>query len=95
MIGCSINLRTFAIVVGVLWLVGTAKAERLPNVIIILADDLGYGDSSIYRRSATKTPAMERIAADGMTFTDAHSTASVCTPTRYALLTGKYNWRSG
>lgn len=65
-----------------------------PNVIVIMADDLGYGDLSPYREGAPRTPAVERITAEGMLFTDAHSTAAVCTPTRYSLLTGRYNWRS-
>lgn len=66
----------------------------LPNVIVMLADDLGYGDLSAYRRGATKTRACERLAREGMRFTDAHSASSVCSPTRYSLLTGRYPWRS-
>ncbi len=70
-------------------------AERPPNVIYILADDLGYGDLGAYNaESRIPTPHLDRLASEGMRFVDAHSPASVCTPTRYALLTGRYSWRS-
>ena len=66
-----------------------------PNIVIILADDLGYGDISAYNdQSKIKTPNVDRLAAEGLLFTDAHSPSSVCTPTRYGLLTGRYSWRS-
>lgn len=65
-----------------------------PNIIVIMADDLGYGDLSPYRRGAPRTPACERLAVEGVKFTDAHSPSAVCTPTRYSLLTGRYAWRS-
>ena len=69
--------------------------NSLPNIIVILADDLGYGDISSYHESnKIKTPNIDRLALDGMRFTDAHTSSSVCTPTRYGLLTGRYNWRS-
>lgn len=72
----------------------TAGAEvSKPNVVIILADDLGYADASCYGGKIA-TPHIDRLAAAGMRFTDAHSPSSVCTPTRYGLLTGRYNWRS-
>jgi arylsulfatase A len=64
-----------------------------PNLIFILADDQGYGDTSISGGLAP-TPNIDRIAIEGMRFTDAHTTSSVCTPTRYGILTGRYNWRS-
>lgn len=68
---------------------------RLPNIIFILADDLGSGDLGAYNpESKVKTPHMDRLAKEGMRFTDAHSPSSVCTPTRYATLTGRYAWRS-
>lgn len=72
-----------------------AADENRPNIVVILADDLGYGDVQCLN-SAGKitTPHMDRLAAEGMTFTDAHSSSAVCTPTRYGLLTGRYNWRS-
>ncbi len=68
-------------------------ADTKPNVIVFLADDLGYADIQSYG-GRIPTPHIDRLAADGMKFTDAHSTSSVCTPTRYSLLTGRYNWRS-
>ncbi len=71
-----------------------AATPEKPNIIVIMADDLGYGDLSCYRKGATFTPACNSIAKNGMLFTDAHSNSAVCTPTRYSLLTGRYNWRS-
>ncbi|MFT5412658.1 MAG: arylsulfatase A [Verrucomicrobiales bacterium] len=66
-----------------------------PNIVIIFADDLGYGDVGCYNpESRIPTPHMDRLAADGMRFTDAHSADSVCTPSRYGLLTGRYCWRT-
>ncbi|MCM4167122.1 N-acetylgalactosamine-6-O-sulfatase [Arenibacter antarcticus] len=66
-----------------------------PNIIYILADDMGYGDVSIYNsESQIKTPNIDRLASEGMRFTDAHSPSAVCTPTRYGILTGRYSWRS-
>ncbi|MDG1278046.1 MAG: arylsulfatase [Algoriphagus sp.] len=68
---------------------------KSPNIIFILADDLGYGDiKSFNSASKIPTPNLDQLASEGMRFTDAHTTSSVCTPTRYALLTGRYNWRS-
>lgn len=65
-----------------------------PNVVIILADDMGYGDLRSYNvDSRIPTPHMDSIASQGMRFTDAHSPSAVCTPTRYALLMGRYAWR--
>ncbi len=67
----------------------------LPNIVYILADDLGYGDvRRLNPEGKIETPNIDRIAVEGMTFTDAHSSSSVCTPTRYGILTGRYNWRS-
>lgn len=66
-----------------------------PNIIFILADDLGYGDlSCLNERGKIKTPNLDRLANDGVVFTDAHSSSAVSTPTRYGILTGRYNWRS-
>jgi arylsulfatase A-like enzyme len=71
-----------------------AQSIPKPNVIIILADDMGYGDVAILNPNAkTRTPHIDAMASMGMTFTDAHAPASLCTPTRYALLTGRYAWR--
>ena len=66
-----------------------------PHVVLILADDLGYGDvQALNPRSAVPTPNFNRLAKEGITFTDAHTPSSVCTPTRYGLLTGRYCWRT-
>lgn len=66
-----------------------------PNILLILADDLGYGDLGAYNPdSRIPTPNLDRLASEGARLTDAHSPSSVCTPTRYALLTGRYAWRS-
>ena len=66
-----------------------------PNIIYILADDMGYGDvSCLNPNSKIHTPNLDRIGQGGMAFTDAHSSSAVCTPSRYSILTGRYNWRS-
>jgi arylsulfatase A-like enzyme/predicted small lipoprotein YifL len=70
------------------------KAAERPNVVFILADDLGYGDLSCYGATHFETPACDRLAREGLRFTDAHSPSAVCTPTRYATLTGRYAWRT-
>jgi arylsulfatase A-like enzyme len=88
----------FAIVVfcaGCFSSVALADAPRKPNVIIILADDLGWGDLSCYGHPSIHTPRLDRMAAEGMRFTDFYSTGEVCTPARAALLTGRYPIRSG
>lgn len=73
----------------------SAATPEPPNIVFILCDDLGYGDvRSLNPQGKIATPNMDRIAAAGMRFTDAHSSSAVCTPTRYSLLTGRYNWRS-
>lgn len=70
-------------------------ASRRPNIIILLVDDLGIGDPGCYNpASKIHTPFIDRIAREGMRFTDVHSSSSVCSPTRYAILTGRYAWRS-
>lgn len=70
-------------------------AEKPPNIVFILADDLGYGDVSIYNpKSKIQTPHLDRLATEGVRFTDAHAPSSVCTPTRYSILTGRLAWRS-
>lgn len=69
-------------------------AAPRPNIIFILADDIGYGDLGCYGATRVKTPHVDRLAREGLRFTDAHSTASVCTPTRYSFLTGQYAWRN-
>lgn len=71
------------------------KTAEKPNVVIILADDMGYGDvQALNENSLIPTPNLNRLAEEGITFTDAHTPSAVCTPTRYGLLTGRYCWRS-
>jgi len=72
-----------------------AKHHQKPNVIFVLADDLGIGDvSPTNPECKIKTPHLQQMADEGITFLDAHSSSAVCTPTRYGVLTGRYNWRS-
>ncbi len=73
----------------------TLAAPRHPNIVYILADDLGYGDPRCYNpESKVPTPNLDRLASQGVRFTDAHSGSAVCTPTRYGINTGRYCWRS-
>jgi arylsulfatase A-like enzyme len=72
-----------------------SAADDRPNIVFILADDMGYGDvQALNPDSKIPTPNLNRLSREGMTFTDAHSPSAVCTPTRYATLTGRYSWRS-
>lgn len=74
---------------------GSEKIQKNPNIIIILADDLGYGDPQVYNtESKIPTPNIDKLAKVGMRFTDAHAPSSVCSPTRYGILTGRYAWRT-
>ena len=71
-----------------------AAEPSRPNILLILADDLGYGDLRCYNdQSKVATPNLDRLAREGMRFTDAHSPATVCTPTRYSLMTGQMAFR--
>lgn len=84
-------------VFGLLAVSSLSAADRLssPNVVLILADDMGWGDPQCYQPdSKIPTPNLDRLAAEGIKFTDAHTPSSVCTPTRYSLLTGRYSWRT-
>jgi len=72
-----------------------AQSAARPNIIVILADDMGFGDLACQNpESKIPTPHLDRLASEGMRFTDAHSPSAVCTPTRYGLLTGRYAWRT-
>ena len=75
--------------------VNAADVSSRPNILFVLCDDLGYGDvRCLNPNGKIATPNMDRLAREGMIFTDAHTSSSVCTPTRYGLMTGRYNWRS-
>ena len=91
------NLRTMRVLLALLLIVLTsfAPAADKPNFVIILADDLGYGDLGCYGHPSIRTPNLDRMAAEGVRFTDFYVAAEVCTPSRAALLTGRYPIRSG
>jgi len=76
------------------WAFAASAAAEKPNVVIILADDVGYGDLSCYGAEKIRTPNLDRLAAQGRRFTNAYAPGSVCTPTRYALVTGRFCWRT-
>ena len=73
-----------------------SRTEKKPNVIVFIADDFGYGSTNIYgaQEALIKTPNVNKLAKEGVKFTNAYTTGSVCTPTRYALMTGQYSWRT-
>ncbi len=92
-------MRAFAMGLLVYWCQSGALAAdvntKRPNIVYILADDLGIGDVRAFNPAGKiATPNLDRLAADGMRFTDAHSGSAVCTPTRYGVLTGRYSWRT-
>jgi len=82
----------------VLFLSGQVKAlaqnDNKPNVVYINVDDLGYGDLSVYGATKVETPNIDKLASQGMRFTDAHTVSAVCTPSRYAFITGEYPVRA-
>jgi len=90
----------FVVLISGLLIMGIGDKEKRtddeqPNIIYILADDLGYGDVQCFNSSGKiPTPTLDRMAENGVMFTDVHTSSSVCTPTRYGILTGRYNWRS-
>ncbi len=82
------------IIILILGLTNCGTEKPYPNIIFILADDLGYGDLRCYNEdSKISTPNIDKLASGGIMFTDAHTPSTVCSPTRYALLTGRYAWR--
>ncbi|MEO6739982.1 MAG: sulfatase [Chthoniobacteraceae bacterium] len=88
-------LRTVALLLLTAGIALCADAAKKPNFVIILADDLGYGDLGCYGHPSIRTPNLDRMAAEGVRFTDFYVAAEVCTPSRAALLTGRYPIRSG
>lgn len=88
-------LARFLLCVSCLLTARLAAATTAPNILYILADDMGIGDVSCFNANAKwRTPQLDRLAREGMMFTDAHSSSALCTPTRYTFLTGRYSWRS-
>jgi len=69
------------------------SSAKLPNIVFIYGDDVGYGDLGCYGASKVKTPNLNQLASEGLRFTDAHSSSATCTPSRYSVLTGEYPWR--
>ena len=89
-------LRAIPVAAAFCWTTNQLRAgvaPTKPNIIFILADDIGYGDFGCYGATKVKTPNVDRLAGQGLRFTDAHSPSAVCTPTRYAFMTGEYAWR--
>ena len=72
----------------------SGEESDLPNIVLIYTDDLGYGDVGAYGATEIKTPNINRLAQEGVQFTNGYSTSATCTPSRYALLTGEYPWRN-
>ena len=86
----SITLRVLSALSALTFWTATAAAAPKPNIVLILADDLGWKDLSSYGSDLYKTPHIDRLAKEGMRFTQAYSACTVCSPTRAAILTGKY-----
>jgi len=95
------NIKSSALSILILTLIITSCANEnetkviSPNIVLIMADDLGYGDISCYGNTLINTPNLDRLAAEGVRFTDFHANGAVCSPTRAALMTGKYQQRTG
>lgn len=86
----------FLLFIQLIWItptVGFAQQNNRPNIILIYADDLGYGDLSCYGATKIQTPHIDALAKAGIRFTNAHSSSATCTPSRYALMTGRFPWR--
>ena len=86
-------LRTVSLLLGLSVAVPVEASADRPNIVLIYADDLGFGDVGCNGARAGLTPNVDRLASQGLNFTDAHATSATCTPSRYALLTGEYPWR--
>lgn len=90
-----VNLRCwkFLLLVLVVFVSGQALGQQRPNIVFLYADDLGYGDVSAYGATKIHTPNIDRLAKEGIRFTNGYATSATCTPSRYSLLTGQYAWR--
>src|SRR5271169_4808876 len=82
----------FLVFLAILALAETGRAAQ-PNIVLILADDLGFGDTGCYGATTIPTPNIDQLGREGLRFTDVHATSATCTPSRYSLLTGQYPWR--
>ena len=91
--GCRTMDKRLVIASALLLSIARSASAQIPNIVLIYADDLGYGDVSAYGAKALSTPNIDRLAKAGLRFTDAHSSAATCTPSRYSLLTGEYAFR--
>ena len=85
--------KSLILLLGSLFFIINSATAAPPNVVVIFADDLGYGDLSCYGATKINTPHIDQLAAEGRRFTDAHSASAVCTPSRYNLITGEYAFR--
>lgn len=86
--------RSFALFVLASCLPLFTTEAALPNILILYGDDLGFGDLGCYNKeSKIPTPSLDQLAQEGLRFTDGHSSSGICTPSRYALLTGRHHWR--
>ena len=92
----SLHLKAVVIFVVAVATRPVVSSADLPNIVVLYADDLGYGDVQCYNadRGKIPTPHIDRLAEEGMRFTDGHSSSGVCSPSRYTILTGRYHWRS-
>ena len=86
-------LRFSICILSTLFVCAGASAAETPNIVVIMADDLGYGDVSCYGATALETPNIDRLAGEGLRFTSGYCSASTCAPTRYSFLTGTYAFR--
>ncbi len=90
----TINMKSLIVLMQVLLLSQLTWTQEKPNIIIIYADDVGYGDIGCYGAEAIPTPNIDGLAERGMRFTAGYATASTCTPSRFSLLTGQYPFRN-
>src|SRR5215210_3115844 len=93
--GTQMDRRRFLAAAGGMVLSAQAQAKRPPNFVVIMADDLGYGDLACYGSKTNQTPNLDRMAAEGVRFTDFYVPMPFCAPSRATLLTGRYPFRNG